>query len=111
MTTTTSGLLLSLATFANVFLLVFQQQNVNHRFILLGNITSAALSFLYVSIILLAVDIGWSSLWFIVPAGMIGFNMSMWIHPIIKRKMDGDDSMQKFKKQQDALMRMRNQGI
>ncbi len=87
MTTLTSGTLLAIATFSNVFLLVFQQQNVHHRYLRLGIVTSAALSICYVSIVLLMIEIQWASLFFIIPSGCAGFLASMYAHPYISRIM------------------------
>jgi len=57
----TSGLLMTLAAFCLVTLRVLQQQNVIHRLFVWGAVTSYAIAFADIALILYVVKIGWAS--------------------------------------------------
>jgi len=76
----TSGLLMTLAAFCLVTLRVLQQQNVIHRLFVYGAITSYAIAFADIALILYVVEIGWASALWIGTGGALGFTCALILH-------------------------------
>jgi hypothetical protein len=74
-------LALFFASFATVFLLVFQQQNVIHRSRVLGSLTSLAIGTAQLTLWRYVPDASLPQLIAVLLGGPIGYNAALSVHP------------------------------
>lgn len=83
-------LALFLSAFLTVFLLVFQQQNVQGRHFVMGTLTSLGIGACQVTLWSLIPGAGVTEIAATLAGGPVGFNVSLWLHPrIIRRRANG----------------------
>jgi len=75
-----SNLLLILSAFILVALRAFQSQNVVHGYYWWAAVTSYALAFGEIALILYVVQQGWSSAIFVGTGGALGVTFAMFVH-------------------------------
>ena len=80
-------LALFLSAFGTVFLLVFQQQNVIHRRHGLGTATSVLIGLAQITLWRHVPDASVLQLCAALAGGPIGFNVALWVHPMIVKRV------------------------
>lgn len=85
-------MILFLTTFVGVFLLGFQQQNVQHGQYKLAAVTSSAIALTQYLMVTNVMISGWIGVVYMSVGGSMGITLSMYIHKRMRERNDSTDN-------------------